>query len=68
MQLQYLQGQPFLSYKEKYGLAASVKLSNPVLDFNMLYNSCLEYYKIRTNLEDTNLVINQTNNTNLDYR
>ena len=38
MQLQYLQGQPFLSYKEKYGLAASVKLSNPVLDFNMLYN------------------------------
>ena len=38
LQLQYLQGQPFLSYKEKYGLAASVKLSNPVLDFNMLYN------------------------------
>ena len=38
LQLNFLQGQPFLSYKEKYGLVASVKLSNPVLDFNMLYN------------------------------
>ena len=40
LQLNFLQGQPFLSYKEKYGLAASVKLSNPVLDFNLLYNPC----------------------------
>ena len=38
LQLSFLQGQPFLSFKEKYGLAASVKLSNPVLDFNLLYN------------------------------
>ena len=38
LQLSFLQGQPFLSFKEKYGLVASVKLSNPVLDFNLLYN------------------------------
>ena len=39
LKLQNLQTQPFWNCKEKYSVVASVKLSNPVLDFNLLDKS-----------------------------
>ena len=38
LRINSLQSQPFLNCKEKYSIVASVKLSNPVLDFNLLNN------------------------------
>ena len=38
-----LQTQPFTNYKERYNLATSLKLFNPIIDFNLLdkpYNNC----------------------------
>ena len=39
LRINAMQTQPFLSFKEKYMVAASVKLSDPVLDYNLLNNS-----------------------------
>ena len=36
IKLPALQSQPFSNFKERYNIAASVKLSNPVLDYNLL--------------------------------
>ena len=38
LRINSLQSQPFLNCKEKYSIVASVKLSNPVIDFNLLNN------------------------------
>ena len=42
--------------------------NNKNVTINMLDNSNLIYYKVRNKLEDTNLIINQNNDTYLDYK
>ena len=58
LKIRALQSQPFSNFRERYSIAASVKLSNPVLDFNLL-NRSLE----NENLNSIRLVTLHINNS-----
>lgn len=53
-----LQSQPFSNYKERYKLASSLKLYNPIIDFNLLDKSIQDY-----NLTEIRLITLHIDNT-----
>ena len=59
LQIKNLQSQPFNDFRERYVVVASVKLSNPVLDFNLLDKS-LETNEYIDNLRLVTLHINNS--------